>query len=58
MQGYRAIHFHIKQKESRAEERPRDTKGSDPDLWKKRVEIQVSTLVMHAWSETEHDFAV
>ncbi|KAF2264862.1 hypothetical protein CC78DRAFT_222308 [Lojkania enalia] len=50
--GYRAIHFHVKQKvdlERDVEEQ------EDPDLWRKRVEVQVSTSVIHAWSEVEHD---
>lgn len=44
--GYRAVHLHVKQKGS--ETRPEH-------MWKVRAEIQLTTPVMHAWSEIEHD---
>lgn len=56
--GYRAIHFHVKRREDTSNKVDREEEEQqleDPDLWRKRVEIQVSTSVMHAWSEVEHD---
>ena len=41
--GYRAIHFHVEVDDNQT--------SSNLMLWQKRVEIQVSTVVMHAWSE-------
>lgn len=41
--GYRAIHFHV---EVDGNQTP-----SNLMPWQKRVEVQVSTVVMHAWSE-------
>ena len=29
--------------------------GRPPEKWERRVEIQIITVVMHAWSEVEHD---
>jgi ppGpp synthetase/RelA/SpoT-type nucleotidyltranferase len=46
--GYRATHLLVKLK---AEEIPKDKAA-----WKEvEVEIQIGTLVMHVWSEVEHD---
>jgi ppGpp synthetase/RelA/SpoT-type nucleotidyltranferase len=47
--GYKATHFVVMLKEL---EIPRDRKESWRDIM---VEIQVGTLVMHVWSEIEHD---
>lgn len=66
--GYRAVHFHVvpRKKDEEEEERPAPVGGlteldeqeknqSDVKPWQDRVEIQIMSVVMHAWSEVEHD---
>ncbi|KAH6854778.1 hypothetical protein B0I37DRAFT_39525 [Chaetomium sp. MPI-CAGE-AT-0009] len=51
--GYGAIHLAAKVPKRL---RPRDLGGPEADIWERRVvEIQVGTIVMHAWAEVEHD---
>ncbi|KAK6382666.1 hypothetical protein LTS17_003335 [Exophiala oligosperma] len=45
--GYRAVHFHVEKKD--------ETMFPKLYPWQTRVEVQISTVVMHAWSEVEHD---
>lgn len=45
--GYRAVHFHVGKKD--------ETMFPKLYPWQTRVEVQISTVVMHAWSEVEHD---
>lgn len=47
--GYRATHITVML-------RPEDIPGTKRSAWKNtKVEIQVGTLIMHVWSEIEHD---
>ncbi|MFJ4035322.1 GTP pyrophosphokinase [Streptomyces griseoluteus] len=48
--GYSAIHYRVQLKE-------RDLNDLDKRYAKARVEIQVASVLMHAWSEVEHDLA-
>jgi ppGpp synthetase/RelA/SpoT-type nucleotidyltranferase len=46
--GYHAVHF-------RARSRPENLARSDADFAGVRIEIQVASVLMHAWAEVEHD---
>ncbi|KAL6799589.1 hypothetical protein GGI42DRAFT_327926 [Trichoderma sp. SZMC 28013] len=51
--GYGAIHLAVKIPKRL---QPRDLTPEEKELWEKRVvEIQVGTVIMHAWAEVEHD---
>ncbi|KLU93208.1 hypothetical protein MAPG_12145, partial [Magnaporthiopsis poae ATCC 64411] len=51
--GYGAIHLAVKVPERL---RPRDLGPHAEAIWARRVvEIQVGTVIMHAWAEVEHD---
>ena len=52
--GYRAVHFYVNGSDAK---KPEHDLSADPipGLWMKTVEIQITTIVMHAWSEVEHD---
>ena len=52
--GFRSVLFYVDGSKAKSREHDLSTE-SEPDLWKKRVEIQITTIVMHAWSEVEHD---
>ncbi|KAL8917299.1 MAG: hypothetical protein Q9208_008020 [Pyrenodesmia sp. 3 TL-2023] len=56
--GYLAVHFHVDVGEEMASglgQGKQAAVGGGQNLWKSRVEIQITTVVMHAWSEVEHD---
>jgi len=46
--GYRAVHF-------RGRSLPENLARADADLADVRLEIQVASVLMHAWAEVEHD---
>ncbi|GGW06367.1 hypothetical protein GCM10010264_28180 [Streptomyces globisporus] len=48
--GYSATHYRVRLKE-------RELIGPDARYAKARVEVQVASVLMHAWSEVEHDLA-
>ncbi|WP_330264181.1 RelA/SpoT domain-containing protein [Streptomyces griseorubiginosus] len=48
--GYSATHYRVRLKE-------RELIGPDTRYAKARVEVQVASVLMHAWSEVEHDLA-
>ncbi|WP_338783412.1 RelA/SpoT domain-containing protein [Streptomyces sp. DG1A-41] len=48
--GYSAIHYRVRLKE-------RELIDLDKRYAKARVEVQVASVLMHAWSEVEHDLA-
>ncbi|RYP56140.1 hypothetical protein DL771_012085 [Monosporascus sp. 5C6A] len=51
--GYGAIHLVVKVP---GRLQPRDLGPEAEDIWERRVvEIQVGTVIMHAWAEIEHD---
>ncbi|PNP56077.1 hypothetical protein THARTR1_03602 [Trichoderma harzianum] len=51
--GYGAIHLAVKIPKRL---QPRDLTPDEKELWERRlVEIQVGTVIMHAWAEVEHD---
>ena len=52
--GYRAVHFYVNGSDAKKPEHDLST-DPIPGLWMKTVEIQITTIVMHAWSEVEHD---
>ena len=52
--GYRAVHFYVNGSDAKKPEHDPST-DPIPGLWMKTVEIQITTIVMHAWSEVEHD---
>ncbi|XDG10333.1 hypothetical protein ABKA04_009948 [Annulohypoxylon sp. FPYF3050] len=58
--GYRAIHIHVKFKDEEAfkqlrHPRTRYTKTAFDRVREKLTEIQITTIVMHVWSQVEHD---
>ncbi|PKV76459.1 RelA/SpoT family protein [Nocardia fluminea] len=48
--GYSAVHYRVNLRESELDE-------ADKRCAQVRVEIQVASVLMHAWSEVEHDLA-
>lgn len=52
--GYRAVHFYVNGSDAKKPEHDLSTEHI-PGVWEKTVEIQITTIVMHAWSEVEHD---
>ncbi|QYT06073.1 RelA_SpoT domain-containing protein [Trichoderma simmonsii] len=51
--GYGAIHLALKIPKRL---HPRDLTETEKEIWEKKVvEIQVGTVIMHAWAEVEHD---
>ena len=52
--GYRAVHFYVNGSDAKKPEQDL-LRDPMPGLWMKTVEIQITTIVMHAWSEVEHD---
>ncbi|MEJ8636280.1 RelA/SpoT domain-containing protein [Streptomyces sp. MS2.AVA.5] len=46
--GYEAVHYRVRLKEN-------ELNGLDKRYTKARVEIQVASVLMHAWSEVQHD---
>lgn len=48
--GYAAKHFHVRLS-------PSDLEDEEQRYAQARVEIQVASVLMHAWSEVEHDLA-
>ncbi|KAJ5294653.1 hypothetical protein PENANT_c006G02029 [Penicillium antarcticum] len=49
--GYRATHFRVKVRSEEFGESP------DPRFEQTMIEVQVASLLMHAWSEVNHDLA-
>ncbi|KAJ5748337.1 uncharacterized protein N7511_010033 [Penicillium nucicola] len=49
--GYRATHFRVKVRSDEFGESP------DPRFDQTMIEVQVASLLMHAWSEVNHDLA-
>ena len=52
--GYRAVHFYVDGSDPKKSEHDLSTEPT-PAVWERTVEIQITTIVMHAWSEVEHD---
>jgi len=48
--GYKAVHYHVRLREG-------DFIDHQTRYAKVRIEIQVASVLMHAWSEVEHDLA-
>ncbi len=48
--GYKATHYHVRLREG-------DFIDHEKRYAKARIEIQVASVLMHAWSEVEHDLA-
>ncbi|KAI0893785.1 hypothetical protein F4806DRAFT_503907 [Annulohypoxylon nitens] len=57
--GYRAVHIHVKFKDEAFKQlhhpRTRYTKTAFDRVRQKLTEIQITTIVMHVWSQVEHD---
>lgn len=52
--GFRAVLFYVNGSDAKKPEHDLSAEPM-PDLWMNTVEIQITTIVMHAWSEVEHD---
>lgn len=52
------MHLHLdvgKEKIANYFSKDQEKFAGDQNLWERRVEIQITTVVMHAWSKVEHD---
>ena len=52
--GFRSVLFYVDGSDPKKPEHDLSTEPT-PAVWERTVEIQITTIVMHAWSEVEHD---